>query len=129
MQPGYIVQTRCDVSDLEALKHCFDAAVLRFGAVDIMINNAGMVWKLGMSIIRISNICQECSLGIPERGVFEHSSSSLDVQRNIAVNLVAVVEGTRLAVQHMLKTGRDGVVLNVASMGGLVWMGHGDGWC
>ena len=48
-------------------------------------------------------------------------SGTRHVEEVLAVDLLAVVEGTRLAVQHMSER-RGGVVVNVASMGGLLPM-------
>ncbi|HYA69169.1 MAG TPA: SDR family oxidoreductase [Acidimicrobiales bacterium] len=88
---------RVDVSRLEDLTAMFDTAANRFGGLDILCNNAGIV-------------CGEPLWPATDAG-------SLALQ--VGVNLSAVILGTRLAVDHLGARG-GGAVVNVASIGALL---------
>lgn len=79
------------------LQRMLDAAMERFGRVDIVFNNAG----------------------ISERGDFFSMEPAL-WQQVIDIDLKAVIEATQLAVQHLRRQGGGGVIINTASMAGLV---------
>ncbi|XP_046544312.1 15-hydroxyprostaglandin dehydrogenase [NAD(+)]-like [Haliotis rubra] len=82
---------KCDVGDEQSFKDAFASAVSKYGNIDLMLNNAGLVNEKRWQMM--------CS-----------------------VNISGVVNGTQLAVEHMRKDkrGRGGVIINTASMVGLV---------
>ena len=82
-----------DVSDPDQLAAMFDAAAEAFGGLDIVHNNAGIV-------------CGE---------PLWPGTDPADLFRQVAVNLGAVVVGTRLAVDHLGPRG-GGAVVNIASL-------------
>nr|KAG5687519.1 hypothetical protein BaRGS_027304 [Batillaria attramentaria] len=86
-----LIDLRTDVTDAEELKAAFDAAVSKFGAVDICINNAGII----------------------DERVWE---------KMFAVNTVAQIRGSQLALDHMRRDrgGRGGLIINTVSVSGLV---------
>ncbi|KAJ1795504.1 hypothetical protein LPJ56_007351, partial [Coemansia sp. RSA 2599] len=84
---------RCDVRDFAQLEALVSRATAEFGALDIMVNNAG----IGGSLIW-------------------DDASGDSVSRTIDINLKAPIEGTRLAVRYFRSAGRPGCVVNVASM-------------
>ena len=95
---------RLDVADTGAVEAAMAAVVERFGGIDVLVNNAGIVrdaqivkWKDG-----------------------EVVSTMTDAQFDqvIAVNLRGVFVCTRAAVPHMIRGG-GGVVLNASSVMGL----------
>jgi NAD(P)-dependent dehydrogenase (short-subunit alcohol dehydrogenase family) len=88
---------RVDVSRLGDLSAMFDAAHDRFGGTDILCNNAGIV--CGEPLWPATD---------PER-----------LATQVAVNLGAVVLGTRLAVDVLGPRG-GGAIVNVASIGALL---------
>ena len=90
---------RTDVTSLDEVQALLDFASREFGRVDIVHNNAG----------------------VSERGDFL-SMAPGQWQRTVAVNLQAVIGATQLEVQRMRKQGGGGVIVNTASMGGLVPM-------
>jgi NAD(P)-dependent dehydrogenase (short-subunit alcohol dehydrogenase family) len=90
---------RTDVTSLDDVRALLDFATGEFGRVDIVHNNAG----------------------VSERGDF-FAMSPEQWQRTVAVNLQAVIGATQVEVQHMRKQGGGGVIVNTASMGGLVPM-------
>lgn len=90
---GSAIFVLADVSDTEALRGAFGAAEAEFGGVDIVHNNAGIV---GGGPPWPETPAERLALGV-------------------AVNLGAVVVGTRLAVDHLARRG-GGVVVNTASI-------------
>ncbi|MCO5603829.1 hypothetical protein L7F22_057982 [Adiantum nelumboides] len=91
---------KCDVTKPEEIFSVFQKHQQVFGRLDICINSAG----------------------ISERGqiIEDHSKDGSGPWRKVLdVNLIAVIDCTRLAIQVMLKAGNGGTVLNVASAAGL----------
>lgn len=90
----------CDVSKPEEITLAFQQHKDSFGRLDICINNAG----------------------ISERGQFakDYSKNGTGAWRTVVdVNLIAVIDCTRLAVQAMIESGNGGTILNVGSAAGL----------
>ncbi|MCQ4347037.1 SDR family NAD(P)-dependent oxidoreductase [Pseudomonas stutzeri] len=86
-----------DVADAAQLERLRDAAVARFGAVDLLFNNAGVMqtgscWELGDE----------------------------QWQRALAVNLGGVINGVRAFLPLLLAQGRPAHVVNTASLAGLL---------
>ena len=90
------VAVPCDVTDDGDLARLVDTAVDRFGAVDVVVNNAGTGTTVPAEDER------------PE-----------DFRHVVAVNLTAPFVLSQLAARHMLAAGR-GSIVNVASMLGVV---------
>lgn len=95
---GKAVFRQCDVTRTEDLAAAIAAAVEHFGRLDIVCNNAGIGGE---------------DLFADEPGNW---------QRMIDINLTAVIDGTRIAVRELRKRGTGGVIVNTASMGGLLPM-------
>jgi NAD(P)-dependent dehydrogenase (short-subunit alcohol dehydrogenase family) len=83
-----------DVTDREALSNWFNAADAAMGGIDIVINNAGIM---------------SGPIEFPETPI----AAMIKV---IDVNLIAMMIGTRLAVERMHARGIEGVVMNTASV-------------
>jgi glucose 1-dehydrogenase len=82
-----------DVSKLADLQKLIDAAVKRFGRLDIMVNNAGI----------------------------ESRTSVLDTTEDqydkvLAINLKSAFFGTQLAAKQMIKQGSGGHIINISSV-------------
>ncbi|WP_316572266.1 glucose 1-dehydrogenase [Neobacillus sp. YIM B06451] len=90
---------QADVSKVEDVKNYVAQTVDRFGKVDLFFNNAGIS---GSGVRTL-----ECSV--------EEFNTIVDV------NLRGVFYGLKFVVNEMLKTG-GGVIVNTASLGGLVGM-------
>ncbi len=88
-----------DVTKSEDLQAMLDFATQQFGRVDIIDNNAG----------------------VSEPGDF-FASAGDGWKKTLLIDLQAVIEATQLEVQHMRRQGGGGVIVNTASMGGLVPM-------
>ncbi|THG85868.1 SDR family NAD(P)-dependent oxidoreductase [Pseudomonas sp. A-1] len=86
-----------DVADAAQLERLRDAAVQRFGAVDLLFNNAGVMQ---------TGSCWELS--------------DAQWQRALAVNLGGVINGVRAFLPLLLAQGRPAHVVNTASLAGLL---------
>lgn len=90
---GIALFVRADVTSVDDLSSLFESAATAFGGIDIVHNNAGTVggepsWPMTP----------------PER-----------LARAVALNLGAVIVGTRLAIDHLLLRG-GGAIVNTASI-------------
>lgn len=95
---GAAVARPCDVTKTEDLAGAFATALERFGRFDIAFNNAGIGGE---------------DLFGDEPGAWE---------RIVDIDLTAVINATRIAVRQMRLSGKAGVIINTASMGGLLPM-------
>jgi NAD(P)-dependent dehydrogenase (short-subunit alcohol dehydrogenase family) len=82
-----------DVTDDGAVARFCDAAVERFGQVDLWINNAGLLAPIG-----------------PLR-----DNDPAEFARHIEVNVLGVFHGSRAFIRHLRERGGDGVLLNISS--------------
>lgn len=82
-----------DVMDAAALKQAIERAQAEFGRTDILVNNAG---------------------GVSARPFLEQSERSW--RRHIDINLVSMMMSISTAVPFMIKGGRGGAIINVASI-------------
>ncbi|CAA0807542.1 ARP protein (REF [Striga hermonthica] len=96
---------KCDVTDSNQLTAAFQKHVQTYGGLDICINCAG-----------ITN-------PIPFHK--DETDGSESWRRTVDINLLAVIECTRLAIRAMQKARKPGVVINVGSASGLYPM-YGD---
>jgi NAD(P)-dependent dehydrogenase (short-subunit alcohol dehydrogenase family) len=87
---------RADVSQATDVKHLFDAVAARFGKLDVLVNNAGIS---------------------PAAPIVEMSEDEFD--RVWQVNFRSVFLMTRAAIP-LLRAAGGGVILNLASVNGLV---------
>ncbi len=95
---------RVDVADSAAVEEGMAAVVSRFGGVDVLINNAGIV--------------RDAQLVKWKDGEIAGTLSDEAFDRVVAVNLRGVFACTRAAVPHMIRGG-GGVVLCASSVVGL----------
>ena len=88
---------RADVSDAADVDRLADAAFAAFGAVALLVNNAGVM---------VSGPVWETPLA--------------DWQWSLGVNLMGAVHGVRSFVPRMIAQGGEGHVVNTASLAGLI---------
>lgn len=100
----------CDVRDREALKDAAGRTVVELGALNILVNSAG-VWHRG----------------------FSFSADSAGIDEMLDVNLRGVMHLTRAALPHII-AGADGpagrgAVVFISSMSGVRTYSGGSGYC
>ena len=99
---GMVRTLQVDVSDRSQVENMVEEAVKQFGGLDILVNNAGVMDNL----LPIAEM---------EDDVWE---------RLLHINLYSVMYGTRKAVQYFLNHRREGVIINTASLSGLLSLIH-----
>ncbi len=82
-----------DVMDIAQVRAVIAAADAEFGRIDILVNNAG---------------------GVSRRPFIDQSERSW--QRHVDINLTSMFAATSAAVPVMIRSGRGGAILNVASI-------------
>jgi glucose 1-dehydrogenase len=87
------IGVKADVSRVNELQGLIDAAVAKFGRVDIMVNNAGVETRTS---------------------VLETTEEQYD--KVLDVNLKSAFFGTQIAAKQMLKQGGPGRIINVTSV-------------
>jgi NAD(P)-dependent dehydrogenase (short-subunit alcohol dehydrogenase family) len=93
------IAVKCDVGDAVQVKQLMKTAAERFGRIDVLVNNAGIVPEAGMVAERV-----------PDE-VFA---------ANIQVNLIGVWYCCHHAAQYMLADGKGGSIINNASVAGIL---------
>lgn len=87
---------RLDVTQSDSVEQAFQFAVQTFGAVDVVVNNAGY--------------------GVD--GIFEAMSDEV-LERQYNTNVLGLMRVTREAIRHM-RPRRNGCIIQVSSMGGRI---------
>ncbi|MDQ1398012.1 MAG: hypothetical protein QOG64_3271 [Acidimicrobiaceae bacterium] len=95
---GSALVQQCDVADSASVGRAVDAAMERFGAVDVLVNNAGVSAEAGV---------------MPEKVPDELFAQT------IQVNLAGTFYGCREVASRWLAAGRPGSIINVASVLGM----------
>ncbi|KAG9450919.1 hypothetical protein H6P81_010884 [Aristolochia fimbriata] len=90
---------RCDVTNIRDLAAAFQKHLQTYGGLDICINSAGM--------------------GNPVPFYIDETDGEGSWRKSVRVNLVAVIDCTRLAIDTLQASGRRGVILNLGSASGL----------
>lgn len=104
--PGEAVAVGLDVTDEPAVDGLVSLAVERFGGLDIMVNNAG--------VIRVSPVAD---------------TDYADWKRLMDVNVDGVFLGCRAAARVMIGQGRGGAIINAASGAGRRGVPNISGYC
>lgn len=103
--PGVgVLPKAAHVGDESAARACVEAAVSEFGAVDVLVNNAGTSPYFGPMV----------------------DLDAARADKTVQVNQFAVVLWTQLA-WHLSMAGRGGAIVNISSVGGMITE-HGIGY-
>lgn len=97
-----IIAVQMDAGDASAIKATVDLAVREFGQIDIWVNNAGIP-----SFVPLLDL------------------EDTDFDQVIAINLRGAFIGAREAARSMIDAGRPGVIVNVASLAGVMGISAG----
>ena len=103
---GTVAAVRADVSDFAQVEHVVKHAVDRFGRLDVLISNAGVLSPNG----RIHNL------------------AAVDWERAFRINVLGPVNGIRAAVPVM-RAQRSGSIILTASVAGLTAWSHSSPYC
>jgi len=87
------VGVEADVSKLADLQKLIDAAVKKFGRLDIMVNNAGIETRTSVL-----------------------DTTEAQYERVMAINLKSAFFGTQIAARQMIKQGGGGRIINITSV-------------
>jgi len=104
---GTAVAKTCNVADPAAVEALVKSAVETFGRLDIMYNNAG--------------ITIQTAPGQGSRHFVD--SAQADIDRLYAVNVGGVINGCKAAIRQFEAQGGGGVIVNTASVAGLIGYG------
>lgn len=105
---GTACSIRCDVANERAVTEAVQAAVKRYGRLDIMYNNAGLTVRPRpgqQGLIRLVDTEQS------------------EIEHLFAVNVVGVINGCKAAIRQFEAQGGGGVIVNTASVAGLIGYG------
>lgn len=92
-----VLASQTDVSDAEAMTRFAEAALARFGRVDLVVNNAGVGLVGGFL-----------------------DTSRKDWEWLVGINLMGVVHGCDAFLPAMIESGRGGHIVNLSSAAGLL---------
>jgi NAD(P)-dependent dehydrogenase (short-subunit alcohol dehydrogenase family) len=91
---GEAIAVALDVTDTAAIDAALDRVAERFGAVDVLVNNAGVVER-----------------GKSPRALADHAFAEV-----VAVNLTAVYAVSQRVAERLIDAGRPGAIVNIASL-------------
>ncbi|MDO8686218.1 MAG: SDR family oxidoreductase [Clostridiales bacterium] len=95
---GTVICLECDISKADEVRRMVDAALNKFGEIDILYNNAAVTTGLGKDIVELS----------------EEEWDSL-----MSVNLKGYFLCSKYIIPHMIKN-NGGVIINCSSISGLL---------
>jgi glucose 1-dehydrogenase len=88
-----VIGVEADVSKIAELQRLIDAAVKKFGRLDIMVNNAGIETRTSVL-----------------------DTTEEQYEKVLAINLKSAFFGTQLAAKQMIKQGGGGRIINITSV-------------
>ncbi len=104
---GEAVFVKCDVTKEDEVKALVEAAVQKYGRVDIIMNNAGVFTHMAKI----------------------HECTEEEYDFTMGANSKGVWNGCKQAITQMLKQGTGGKVINLVSIGGLVGLANEPAYC
>lgn len=88
-----VIGVEADVSKITELQRLIDAAIKKFGRLDIMVNNAGIETRTSVL-----------------------DTTEEQYEKVLAINLKSAFFGTQLAAKQMIKQGGGGRIINITSV-------------
>jgi 3-oxoacyl-[acyl-carrier protein] reductase len=104
--PGEVITVQADISDFAAVENVVKHATDRFGRLDVLISNAGVLAPNG----RIHNL------------------TTADWERSYRINVLGPVNGIKAAVPVM-RAQRSGSIILTASVAGMTAWSHSSPYC
>ena len=96
---GTAVSMPCDVSDIEQVRAMVEAVMDRYGKIDVLVNNAGIM-VIGESIMEIDEARWDLSMGINVRGPYLMCRRVVPImmkqERGSIINI-----GSRMGYDHL----------------------------
>ena len=103
---GKVLALECDITDEASLTKLFDSALSRFGTIEAVVNNAGIMDRID-------------AVGTLDRSLWD---------KVITVNLTAPYMVSKCAVNHMLEKDVRGAIVNIASAAAHTGFAAGKRW-
>jgi NAD(P)-dependent dehydrogenase (short-subunit alcohol dehydrogenase family) len=97
LKPAEVVSLQLDIRDHAAVKECVDAVVARWGAIDVLVNNASVTGRSALSSFIDA---------APEH-----------VDRIVDTNLKGTIYCSQAAARHMIRLKMVGSIVHVSSVG------------
>jgi len=97
---GRCIAAKADVTSLESVQAMIDAALAKYGRIDVLVNNVGASITGGPVEMSVE-----------------------DFRAQIDLNLTSVFITSKVVLPHMVEQG-GGAIVNVGSIGGLRHLGH-----
>ena len=95
---GSVLAVQTDITSQESIQKLFDSAISKFGQIDVLVNNAGIMDNFK-------------PVGDLDRETWD---------RLLAINLTAPYELSKLAINHILSREKaKGAIINVSSVAGI----------
>jgi hypothetical protein len=104
---GDAIFVKCDVTKVDEVKALVEAAVEKYGKLDIMMANAGIFTVMAK--------------------IHEKTEEQYDLTMN--VNVKGVWNSDQQAIAQFLKQGKGGKVINLVSIGGLIGLPNEPAYC
>ena len=125
----------CDVSDSRSVKQAFARLDEAFGAIDVLVNNAGIIHSDPAYVERVNRtqvaqITESMTRGRVEThwDTIEHLSDEM-FDRMLRVHLYGTFYCTREALPRMRKQGRGGRIINMGSIMGTASLAGAPDYC
>jgi len=116
------IAVQCDVGDPAAVRRAFADVIARFGHVDVLVNNAGIVGKdeyqrtLESRELQINELRETGAIKTPLRAAVQLTDEQW--RRMMAIHLDGTFYCTRAVLEDMEKRGQ-GVIVNMSSINGI----------